>query len=400
MKEETTLSPFLSARKVTRYLTNQGPSLRFNTTIDISRILGRYCPSETVLLEGMGKVDSLEDDLWPLSGEEDPKTVEAWWNGTVNRDHHTTAAFSSKRRKIAASTFTTQLNTTFSTPHNLTAPVLPHVKTTIERVSTYTAVSQMGGFVSGMSQLQHMQHYGKRTTNLSEIRDSTPTIGNVKPKLGDENRAGLVKYWGSSNAEHKTAVVEEHAERGACLAKSTNSSEIRRSEKSKPMDDDTAIAFAATWRPASATAVSRYATDSISRKPMAVIPQALAGHSSQPHTVSTRPRVIMPDKHSAEPYMFLSSSPPSINDVNDGALHENNDRSCVTKTMQTAESSLGIIEPVNGFRPSTACHVTTVARVQARNQGSRKTLGVRRSVAGWSVRGQGDHQFVKPRKLG
>ena len=400
MKEETTLSPFLSAKQVTRYMTDQGPSLRFTTTIDISRILGRDCPSETMLLEGMSKVDSLEDDLWPLSGEENPEMVEALWNGTANRDHHTSGAFPSKRRKIAASTSTAQLNYPFSTLHDPTIPALPHFKTTMEQESTYTTVSQMGGFVSATSQLQHMQSYGKKTTMSSEIKDGASRLGNKNTKIGDNDRAGLMKYWGSSKAEPKTAVVEEHDSISAHLIKTADCSETRRSGKPKHVDDVTAIACSTTWRPAPATTVSRHTTDSIPRKPMAIIPQALTRRSDQPYTASTRPRVIMPDKYSAQPYVFLSSSPPPVNDVVDEALPKNNNGVYATQKSNTAENSVAVTETVNVFRPSATCHVTSIAKVHARNQSSRKTLGVRRSMVGWSVRGQGDHQFAKPRMLG
>ena len=108
----------------------------------------------------------------------------------------------------------------------------------------------------------------------------------------------------------------------------------------------------------------------------------------------------MPDKYSAQPYVFLSSSPPPVNDVIDEALPKNNNGLYATQESNTAENSVAVTETVNVFRPSATCHVTSVTKVHARNQSSRKTLGVRRSMVGWSVRCQGDHQFAKPRMLG
>lgn len=78
--EETTMSPFLSPSKVNHYLSKRGPSFCGQTIGDICRILGRACPTQDALLEGMRGLQSIEDDQWPLDGAVNPESAEGLWD--------------------------------------------------------------------------------------------------------------------------------------------------------------------------------------------------------------------------------------------------------------------------------------------------------------------------------
>ena len=68
-RDQTTLSPFLSTKKVKIHLTNQGPKIDGTTIVDLSRILRRDCPSNAAVEQESRQLKNRNDDLWPLAGE-------------------------------------------------------------------------------------------------------------------------------------------------------------------------------------------------------------------------------------------------------------------------------------------------------------------------------------------
>lgn len=74
-KENTKLSPFVSDPKMDNFFIKQGPKFRYTLTQDLARILRRDCPPEPECRKGRELVERIEDDYWPLDGEDvDPET--------------------------------------------------------------------------------------------------------------------------------------------------------------------------------------------------------------------------------------------------------------------------------------------------------------------------------------
>ncbi|KAL9039188.1 MAG: hypothetical protein Q9214_004979, partial [Letrouitia sp. 1 TL-2023] len=79
-REESSLSKFLMPKSLGCYLTNKGPWFDYATIDDISRILRRPMPSEFKIAEGFAKVKNLNDDLWPLNGDEEQEEEISRWD--------------------------------------------------------------------------------------------------------------------------------------------------------------------------------------------------------------------------------------------------------------------------------------------------------------------------------
>ena len=119
-----------------------------------------------------------------------------------------------------------------------------------------------------------------------------------------------------------------------------------------------------------------------SETPHLPIPQALATHRLQPLSNTNRPRPIA---HEEEPlkkkqYSFLSSSPPHIEELVDSAENQCEDQSLSMMSGQIASQKTDIISSRN-------FHTTSMAQLQTEGVPT-KTLGVRRSMNGWSARGR------------
>ncbi|MDI1490937.1 MAG: ATP-dependent DNA helicase srs2 [Ramalina farinacea] len=69
-REDATLSPFLSEKKVRKFLADQGPSFENDTVFEVSRIIGRKCPDRRHIIIATRDLKSTGDNLWPLDGTE------------------------------------------------------------------------------------------------------------------------------------------------------------------------------------------------------------------------------------------------------------------------------------------------------------------------------------------
>ena len=394
MREETTLSQFLSAKTVAPYLTDHGPSLRFSTTYDISGILRRSCPPEDILRHGLENVENLEDDLWPSNGEEDPEVVAARWADGESRRSISAREIMMKRRKIEGNGLVVQADNRSSTFCH-SSDTVPLFKTTMERGSTYPTTSQRIGFVSATAQLQHMREASSEEQKVKQTtvkKNGAAKAGALGATSRSKDGHGLMKYFVSSRVEQQSNTLTlPHV---ASVVTSLRG-EDQCTDRRKDLDENTKFSTAVSSELPSAPS---YIQGFKSRNPMAVIPQTLAGHSFRPHGTTIRPKTDLPDKRqTTKAYVFLSSSPPRANDASEEPMMETLGMSYGTKRLCVAEPKSEAAAPPAHSRPPLTCHFTSEAMLQARNHGARKTLGVRRSMVGWNARG--NHSFNKPRAL-
>ena len=392
MRDETTLSQFLSAKKVVPYLSDHGPSLRFSTTYDISGILRRHCPSEEALRQGLSNVENLEDNLWPLTGEEDPEVVAARWAGGKSGRIFAGGETMVKRRKIKGNDPVVQSEVASSTS-SISSVALPHYTTTMERGSAYATTAQRMGFVSATTQLQHMQDAPseeKKRKQSAVKKNEAAMVGVLGKSSGDKDGQGLMKYFTSSKIEQQNDIFPLQPMTAVIVKATGDDQGIERVGDSYDNPQNSA-AISSKLPPA-----SRHSQVFNPRKAMAAIPHSLANHSFRPNA-TTRPKTDLPNRNqTAKAYVFLSSSPPRANDSSDEPMLETAGMSYGTEKPCVAEPISEAAAPLVHSRPPLTCHVTSEAMLKARNQGPRKTLGVRRSMAGWSARG---NRFDKPRSL-
>ncbi|MCJ1452337.1 hypothetical protein MMC28_002680 [Mycoblastus sanguinarius] len=369
-REETTLSTFLSTKKVNHHLVNKAPTIDTDTVNDISQILRRDFPTEAQIADACEALQSRHDDLWPLDGEEDVKAIQARrskWDDNGFNQHI------SKRRRIKESVSNTGQDHHLGTEPDVLSSI-GHT-TTMQSSSTFSCNGN-SGFMTAAIQLQHDQdrgviprvissRYESKATSYNHIEG--PTMKNtVKARHRQEGQSDLLGLWGKQ-LKHDA--------------------EGQRSILPHLLDEEVGHSHLPHHKPATSSVgtTARVASESgpiALRKPLASIPVTLASHRLHPLTNTSRPDIETGENEPRKKqYVFLSSSPPPIEGLLEAAQ---------------ARVECHHIEAVHGLqdsegasrhsdvRPATTFHTTSVAQAQTASKGQKRTLGVRRSMIGWS----------------
>ena len=360
-REETKLSQFLSAKKVGRYLMSKGPAVSPNTVNDLSHILRRGCPTEAHILEASKNLQSYEDNLWPVNAEEDSKAIQASWSkwDKARGNEHL-----AKRRRVNGS------DKVESLAEKSTYMLSTIGGTTTMQNSSSFSYNGKSGFISAASQMQHIEK------EKSTYTTSNALLGASKrpPKAISDNKAGsrhnLVSLWGGGKhrAKNEESVSPETLE-----------------------EEDYQKAVRASIE--SLAQASNNYSHVAPREPLSALPQALAVHRLSMASSLTRPALAIDgDEPVKKQYIFLSSSPPPVESVPEAAeVHVEDPHNCAMDGLKGNTKSTDV-------RPTTTFHTTTVSQVSATSGAAKKTLGVRRSMNGWSTRApQG---FSVPKRSG
>ena len=361
-REETTLSPFLSTKKVGKCLTDKGPMMCSNSVNDISRILKRGSPLDAEIDEASKTLESIEDDLWPLNGEEDVKVLQARWGGWDEGSNEHVA----KRRRTKEGR-NVDCIVEMSSAYSLNTV---GAATTMQNSSKFS-YNGSRGFISAASQLQQVEQEKVQTAKLKALTEddrspSTVTSGG-KSWTRQGNQSSLMSLLG------KGAKV---------IYKSAASPSFDVSQDDVEYQKAFRVLQEATVKP------SNDGSHVAARKPLSAIPQTLAAHRL-PNTIgSSRPKLTTDGLEPAKKqYVFLSSSPPPLEGPLDPA--EN-----------FGEEALHVDAPelATNFRAAQTFHTTSVANLQATSVTAKRTLGVRRSMNGWAART--NHGFSVPKMAG
>ena len=405
--EETTLSPFLSSKKLTPYLVNKGPSFTQNTAQDMSLILRRHCPAEQELIKCYETAENTEDDLWPTNGEEDPETVESRWDKWDGAGSTSSYQHIIKRRKItndkvklgsAATTFAGSAIVVSST----------YTSVTMQNSSTFSINNTNSGFISAASHLQRVGHQKNETgrrissiansttttkspTDIQEARRQSQSKANVaKTSKRPETQGSLMSYWtrSSNNQTHarsKETPATLSLGRDHSLDTLNTSHALDGEQTSNAQSDLPTLPRLPTSESGSRGEASRPNPGQALRASMLPIPPTLANHKIRPIPNITRPHFRAEEEsHPKKNYVFLSSSPPRVQDQSgssDTMITKTNDMQQENNMPPQAATKC------NDSRPAATFHTTSISQVQAASTVQKKTLGVRRSMNGWSNRG-------------
>ena len=417
--EETTPSPFLTTKEVALHLTDQGPCLRTDRAVpDIARILGRNCPSQLAMNEGLDKVQSAEDNLWPLDGTHDAETIAERGLGRTSA-YNQGYSIPAKRRKVDFSQSTSgdvhykgfaSARTTYS-----------NLSVTMHNTASFTTKPATGDPISG--KLHHLTEQARAVESpRSQARGAKKTVPKSRG-LSSQAQRTLAAFLQPKHPHRPTS----SAPMSSLQVPITNS---RRA--GDPFESCRIDGVVPEEETVSLPPPKRY-PDAVSRPPTA-IPTALTGHSIRPLSTS-RPKFSFEgedDAHTKKLYVFLTSSPPrptSSHARGDGSEERNEEGAYARSVDRNPDSAntkhVGRIAsltaaPINNFpnkaklsgsslaapcdkgtalRPSSTFHNTSMAQLQARTSSDgvprKKTLGVRRSMAGWGARA--DRPFSVPR---
>ena len=387
MREETTLSPFLSSRKVASYLTNKAPSIGSSVLQDISRILRRDYPSEQSMRKAFETVKNLEDVLWPLDGEEDPKAIETKWN---KPDADGSTAYNYR--------FMTTGNVLHAQGYHTTNTAATHLSTSMNSKSTllnrssYTINSQQSGFITAGSHMRYLKFEtdrGEKRPRCSVLteKQQSDRSDRKKHKKVAIGQGSLVELWGGNNDKSTTSLSGPP---GSGFPHTFEDDEGS-TGKDEAFQNRVSTVHASLPRPIIPIVIPGEELNSESRKRGSPIPQQLANHALRPllNTNYLRPlRGVHNDTNKA--YVFLSSSPPPCGNE----FEEMQAREAPPYIINSKENHVETNSRLSDIRPSSTYHTTSVAQVRATDTAPRKTLGVRRTMVGWSARG--NHRKVQP----
>ncbi|RDL41758.1 p-loop containing nucleoside triphosphate hydrolase [Venustampulla echinocandica] len=348
--EAATLSPFLAPPSTTRLLEKRGPSLGSHTVQSISQILRRDLPSVSSISESCSSLRSIEDDIFPVDGE-DSKEAESKFNSLMGIPTFSLGQQAPKRRRV-------ELGRSMSNIEGVAGQNWkPSYTTTMDRASTM-------GFVSAGSHLEVL--------NEQSINGGKGLIQDGVPKLEEKILAGKTKAKVLKGQGNLLAFVgKPQPDLSSAMLHPTEST-VPRESKMVSQAPKTVNCFN---RPRIAA--------STSERPG--ITPALAAHRLGPSQIGSRPRLQVPE---TEPqrrneYVFLSSSPPRPQPVIPDGPHPPETPAGLT----TKPPLLPLI------RPALSMHTTSISILNG-SMATKKTLGVKRSLDGWSSRkGQ---SFVPP----
>ena len=373
-KEETALSRFLSNKSVKGLLFSQGPTINSSTVNDIARILRRNSPTRAQISEACETLRSLHDDQLPLICEEEVKatgTERSKWDTIEPLEHPL------KRRRMqdfesrGIEGMTACVETPVAERFGST--------TTMQSRSTF---SYNTGFISAAAQLQHVDEDKKmdikpRGAETLSKKRKAGVGSNQHSSLGHERgQSDLTRYLGM-NAGNNTRVAPVVRFVG------------EKQEKIVPRHSHAECNVEDTGLMNTISVVSSGDLCQTSKTPHLPIPPALATHRLQPLSNTNRPRPIAheEDSLSQKPYSFLSSSPPHTKEPVDSAENQCEDQSLSIMSRQIASRKVDIIS---------SRHFHTTSMAQLRTQAvPTKTLGVRRSMNGWSASGRQSFSIPK-----
>ena len=384
--DRTTLSPFLSLKSLASHLDCKGPSFTLDVIQSISSILHRTCPSEAKITEGCKAVQHTQDDFWPSNGEEDPEEDGAAWDDMDGTKAHNTHQQALKRRRVGLG----------ERPER---PLLNQSSTSTSRVTGFSVTMQdattlsvpstsiHSGFTSAGA---HLQDLAKRKTG------SAPEI--------DQDTLPQSKSAAQSSSGYKRKIASIKDRRREDFARPTNGQGTLSSFFVVPTKGDNASKerlvpvisppLLLPSREIETLSGSREGTRhfSPSREPMLPIPQALAGHRLKSAPINTRPpRIPKGSDYESKRYPFFSSSPPPIESLIEQA--EAGEEKVPYHDESHSDDRTQTVSLISDSRPATTLHITTTTQLRS-TQAITKTLGVRRSMNGWTNRG--GHSFSVP----
>lgn len=332
-RDETALSAFLSTKQIKHHLSDQGPAIDSATVFDLSQILCRKQPSPHDIMRESCNLESRHDDLWPLNGEERTEAAQAKSTGT--KDEYLSGGTNTlgKRRRFGRHAMGDGVSSRIGTkmPEGLAVSV--GFTTTMQDQSAFTLPGSSFGFCTASAHLQlekdQASHGSKMDHSKSGVESSDRSKALKSCQRAQKHTGTLLSLWG---IEHKPTMLAE---------KTTDVNSID-----------------SGWRPASGAVGN-------------AIPQDLAAHRLQPLEKRLKIKELKACSSANVQGNGARSWPPP----------------CADSFKDSDGGSKAIASPALPLeQPPRAVHgIKTSKTLQDPNR-ARRTLGVRRSMGGWSSR--------------
>ena len=394
--EETTLSQFLSSKNISQHLVNKGPVLDLSAVNDVARILRRDCPMEDTIFKGWRTAQKTEDNLWPLDGTEAPEAAQARWNRLDENTCTTSHIPIFKRRKVAHGDAEEKLpightRSLGGATANISCSI--GTTTTMQSSSSFTHQKE-GGFISAAARLEQDEQE-RQENRLAKETSKRQKRGLVSAGLGEPSLVATGNRLKATNRLNSQGTLlnffgkktgcptwQNHMLKSATIADpevmGNGGDRMGCRNHLKPLEQSM------TARAQEAILIEK--TDGASsRMPLTKIPYALGNHKLRPISNKSRPCLPAAEKdHPSKPYVFLSSSPPPVDCARERGERGNEDQPRGRIGACKAQPGPEVQNDNSCLRAAATFHTTSVAQAQAVRNIHKKTLGVRRSMAGWA----------------
>jgi DNA helicase-2/ATP-dependent DNA helicase PcrA len=360
-QEETTLSRFVSTPAVQKLLSLRGPSIGCSVITDIAQILGRPCPTSSAVEAARTLLERIEDDIYPA----DREYIDGDEQGRSLSDDDSQQRFKRRRtepsRAVGGFTVATTMQKTSS--FSVATTTLPSGNSGFTTARTQHKILEEAKAVGALIGASNMSEGKRAYKDVKKSDASEAKTARGKPAKPRAAGQGAITSFFSG----PTGVAAQLQNSGAptptvpTFARSQSSS----SSGQGPLTDMARIYKAPT---------------SLSfRRP---------GNTPMP----TKPKRCEAEQENERPrHILLSSSPVKPDETLAHELGRAKDVEEAEEPSSPTKSNSGsrCTTSMSGVRPVSTFHNTTVDQLKSYSGPVKKTLGMRRSAAGWSIKHQG-----------
>ena len=325
-REETNLSSFLAEKKVQHILGNQGPAIDSVVVDDVARILRRDCPTRSDIAKTARYLESLEDNKWSLDGSESAEVIQARL-ARYAEGGPAKSKNAAKRPRLDQDSNMRSVNVGYTT--------------TMETASAFSCGSNVG-FTTASVQMK---------VDASVAQSDDPPQAQKKAKgLNLPSQRNLLSLWGAERKPLHEPVFAEPAPRLQIGRQPTS--------QAPPVPPNTANAPAFV--------------KINDREPLLPLPQSR--QLPRPKAFGPIFEKSIEEATRSNGYLFLSSSSPPPENVPAKEPIEGGDE------VESRSQADNVSQTKSYMCPTS---MSTIGNAP------RKTLGVRRTMGGWSGGGKG-----------
>ncbi|KAI9715256.1 MAG: hypothetical protein M1812_006067 [Candelaria pacifica] len=380
--EPTTMSSFLTHNPVESLLDTSGPAFTHSVVQSIAHILGRLTPTASEIFAGSQGVHQ-KDNLWPINGQEaNDEMTERDQNQTTEQEKNKYSGF---RRPHVKAVKGHGLNTSISSKM-LTS------NTTMQNLASFSVASgnYSSTFVTAGSHLTELkaqestsvasiQRNGTRSQKNNKILSNErcnsgtsarlPTVRSARDARGQ----GSLFYFFKKGNDPKANAFQAGA---TSKVRPPCGEDFSLSKKIKMDSPGLELSLSDPRLPELAHSVQCKQQ----------ISPSSGQHRLRGAPMRTRPHISKLDDDVAKAYVFLSSSPPRDDLIEEAESEPMT--SFVTPPDPTKADERNTVIRNSDFRPATTLHTTSIASLNNALVSKKKTLGLRRSMNGWANRAQ------------
>ena len=345
-REQTMMSPFVDDDSMTGYFSAQGPTVDTLAVRSLAQILNRSVPSHEAIQEARATAEQVEDDLWPLDGE-DPTPETSNWDVFPGRDVDIIQA-KMKRRK--------------------TERVLPG------------DVSSAPGFVSASTTMQSLEKHSAHSATYQSGFSTAGTDFRRGQERSTDGNTNAVNQLKGDRSERQDSKGSKHK---PGKKRATDQGNITSFFTGKPSTNGDLKHLHSSTTDQRTTINSRsqgvlqevHNNALLSR--LSTVPTELTTRKPSTAPLRRRPAPITTEgaKGSKRDYVFLSSSPTK---PEENLAHEIGNHPPPLSPLEAAG------ETYSTFKPAITLHNTSMSQLHVQSKPGRRTLGARRSIhSGW-----------------